>query len=79
MINAPRHEREYVDREVDCQEAMEPGFQAMVDCMLEARWNVRRGDAGAAAPDRRRQHEAERKRQVEADLAIARAMSRARR
>ncbi|TIQ75172.1 MAG: hypothetical protein E5X64_38930, partial [Mesorhizobium sp.] len=29
---------EYADREIGCQEAMEPGFQAIVDCMLEAGW-----------------------------------------
>lgn len=36
MISGPRREGDYPDREVDCQEAMEPGFQAIVDCMLEA-------------------------------------------
>lgn len=38
MISAPRHDRDYPDREIDCQEAMEPGFQAVVDCMREAGW-----------------------------------------
>ena len=38
MITAPKHNREYTDREIDCQEAMEPGFQVIVDCMLEAGW-----------------------------------------
>ncbi|TIU00758.1 MAG: hypothetical protein E5W55_02070 [Mesorhizobium sp.] len=38
MIDAPRYNCEYADREIDCQEAMEPGFQAIVDCMLEAGW-----------------------------------------
>ncbi|WP_245340632.1 hypothetical protein [Mesorhizobium sp. WSM4313] len=36
MISGPRREGDYPDREVDCQEAVEPGFQAIVDCMLEA-------------------------------------------
>lgn len=38
MINPPRRQHEYADREIDCQEAMEPGFQAIVDCMLEGAW-----------------------------------------
>ncbi|WP_246673022.1 MULTISPECIES: hypothetical protein [unclassified Mesorhizobium] len=38
MINPPRHTRDYSDREIDWQEAMEPGFQAIVDCMLEVGW-----------------------------------------
>jgi len=38
MISQPRHSYEYTDREIDCQEAMEPGFQAIVDCMLDAGW-----------------------------------------
>ncbi|RUV30166.1 MAG: hypothetical protein E5V72_02895 [Mesorhizobium sp.] len=36
MIRSPRRQEEYADREIDCQEAMDPGFQAIVDCMLEA-------------------------------------------
>ncbi|RWO03435.1 MAG: hypothetical protein EOS07_34190 [Mesorhizobium sp.] len=35
MIRPPRRQGEYADREIDCQEAMEPGFQAIVGCMLE--------------------------------------------
>ncbi|MER9203944.1 hypothetical protein NKJ28_23565 [Mesorhizobium sp. M0145] len=38
MIRAPKRQNEYVDREIDYQEAMEPGFQVIVDCMLEAGW-----------------------------------------
>ncbi|MER9589880.1 hypothetical protein NKI94_13895 [Mesorhizobium australicum] len=38
MIIPPKQPHEYADREIDCQEAMEPGFQAIVDCMLEAGW-----------------------------------------
>ncbi|WP_292356171.1 hypothetical protein [Mesorhizobium sp.] len=38
MISPPRRTTAYPDREVDCQEAMEPGFQAIVDCMLDAGW-----------------------------------------
>ncbi|RWC76648.1 hypothetical protein EN858_30015 [Mesorhizobium sp. M4B.F.Ca.ET.215.01.1.1] len=38
MIRQPRRQGEYPDREIDCQEAMEPGFQAIVDCMLDAGW-----------------------------------------
>jgi hypothetical protein len=39
MITAPKQDREYADRKIDCQEAMEPGFQPIVDCMLEAGWS----------------------------------------
>ena len=37
MIDSPRHQddHDYADRALDCQEAMEPGFQAIIDCMLE--------------------------------------------
>ena len=38
MINPPKRQDEYQDRAIDCQEAMEPGFQAIVDCMNEAGW-----------------------------------------
>ncbi|MGX9121079.1 hypothetical protein ACWTU6_31570 [Mesorhizobium sp. BHbsci] len=33
-----RRQGEYPDRKIDCQKAMEPGFQAIIDCMLEAGW-----------------------------------------
>jgi hypothetical protein len=36
MIRQRRRQGDYSDREIDCQEAMKPGFQAIVDCMLEA-------------------------------------------
>ncbi|WP_292193636.1 hypothetical protein [Mesorhizobium sp.] len=29
MIRLPRQQDEHPDREIDCQEAMEPGFQAI--------------------------------------------------
>jgi len=35
MIDPPKRQDDYPDRKIDCQEAMEPGFQAIVDCMLE--------------------------------------------
>lgn len=77
MISAPRHKHNYLDREVDCQEAMEPGFQAIVDCMLEAGWQrgeVMRSLRRLIAADNMTQKENAR---VEAGLAIARAMIRA--
>jgi len=77
MISAPRHEQEYADREVDCQEAMEPGFQAIVDCMIEAGWQRRemmRALRRLIAADTMTQRE---NAQVEADLAISRARIRA--
>lgn len=36
MISPPKRSEAYADRELDCQEVMEPGFQAIVDCMIEA-------------------------------------------
>ncbi|RWB20389.1 MAG: hypothetical protein EOQ40_15085 [Mesorhizobium sp.] len=77
MISPPRHAIPYPDREVDCQEAMEPGFQAIVDCMLEAGWargEVMRALRRLIAADNMTQKE---NAKVEADLAIARAMIRA--
>ncbi|BCM19281.1 hypothetical protein [Mesorhizobium sp. J8] len=77
MINPPRRAAAYPDREIDCQEAMEPGFQAIVDCMLEAGWT--RGEVMSSlrrliAADNMTQKE---NAKVEAELAIARAMIRA--
>ncbi|MER9125437.1 hypothetical protein NKH81_20480 [Mesorhizobium sp. M0959] len=74
MITPPRRQGEYADREIDCQEAMEPGFQAIVDCMLEAGWtraetmqSLRR----LIAADNMTQKE---NAKVEAQLSIARAI-----
>ena len=69
MISHPRRLGSYADRDVDCQEAMEPGFQAIVDCMVEAGWlraEVLRALRRLIAAD-----------SMETDLAIARAMIRA--
>ncbi|MDG4890020.1 MULTISPECIES: hypothetical protein [unclassified Mesorhizobium] len=77
MISAPRHEGEYADREVDCQEAMEPGFQVIVDCMLAAGWargEIMRSVRRLIAADNMTQKENAR---VETELALARAMIRA--
>ncbi|TGU85438.1 hypothetical protein EN794_053765, partial [Mesorhizobium sp. M00.F.Ca.ET.151.01.1.1] len=62
---------------IDCQEAMEPGFQATVDCMLDAGWT--RGEILGSlkrliAADNMTQKE---NAKTEAELAIARAMIRA--
>ncbi|WP_352731925.1 hypothetical protein [Mesorhizobium sp. M0460] len=77
MINPPKIQDEYQDRAIDCQEAMEPGFQAIVDCMIEAGWT--RGETMRAlkrliAADNMTQKENAR---TETQLAIARAMMRA--
>jgi len=77
VINAPRRQDDYPDRQIDCQEAMEPGFQAIVDCMLEAGWNrseIMRSLRRLIAADNMAQKE---NAKVEAELAIARAMIRA--
>lgn len=77
MINLPRRARDYSDGEIDCQEAMEPGFQAIVDCMLEgAGREVRtlRAMKRLIAADNTTQKENAR---METQLAIARAMIRA--
>jgi len=77
MISPPKCADAYPDREVDCQEAMEPGFQVIVDCMLEACWTrgeVMRSLRRLIAADNMTQKE---NAKVEADLAIARAMIRA--
>jgi len=77
MIFQPRQADEYPDRAIDCQEAMEPGFQAIVDCMLEAGWSrgeVLRSLKRLIAADNMTQKENAR---TETQLAIARAMMRA--
>ncbi|WP_202352576.1 hypothetical protein [Mesorhizobium sp. 113-1-2] len=76
MISRPRGTGEYPDRVIDCQEAMEPGFQAIVDCMLEVGWTrgeVLRSLKRLIAADNMTQKENAR---TEAQLAIARAMIR---
>ncbi|MCA0026654.1 MULTISPECIES: hypothetical protein [unclassified Mesorhizobium] len=77
MINPPKRQEEYPDRSIDCQEAMEPGFQAIVDCMLEAGWSrgeILKSLKRLIAADNMTQKENAR---TEAELAIARAMIRA--
>ena len=77
MISPPKRAGADPDREIDCQEAMEPGFQAIVDCMLDAGWTrseVMRSLRRLIAADNMTEKENAR---VEADLAIARAMIRA--
>jgi len=59
MISRPRRADEYPDRAIDCQDAMEPGFQAIVDCLLEAGWSrgetLRSLKRLIAAPERERE------------------------
>lgn len=77
MISKPRRTGDYPDREVDCQEAMEAGFQAIIDCMLEAGWTrdeAKRALRRLVAADNMTQKE---NAKVEAELAIARAILRA--
>ncbi|MER8370261.1 hypothetical protein [Mesorhizobium sp. M0306] len=77
MISPPRRQGEYADREIDCQEAMEPGFQAIVDLHDRCGLGARGGHAVAQEAHRCRQHDAEGKMpRVEAQLVIARAMMR---
>ncbi|TPK81647.1 hypothetical protein [Mesorhizobium sp. B2-4-17] len=77
MISPPKRSEAYADRELDCQEVMEPGFQAIVDCMIEAGWTrgeVMRSLRRLIAADNMTQKE---NAKVEAELAIIRAMIRA--
>ncbi|RWQ35395.1 MAG: hypothetical protein EOS20_19045 [Mesorhizobium sp.] len=77
MIRPPKRQGEYPDREIDCQEAMEPGFQAIVDCMLEVGWTrgeIMRSLRRLIAADNMTQKE---NAKVEAQIAIALAMMRA--
>ena len=67
MISRPREANDYPDRVIDCQEAMEPGFQAIVDCMPRSLKRL-------IAADNMTQKENAR---TETQLAIARAMMRA--
>jgi hypothetical protein len=75
LINKPRHAGDYPDRAVDCQEAMEPGFQAIIECMVEAGWTreeAKRALRLLIAADNVTQKE-----NAKVELAIARAMIRA--
>ncbi|TJW43875.1 MAG: hypothetical protein E5W83_16025 [Mesorhizobium sp.] len=77
MINQPKRAEEYSDREIDCQEAMEPGFQAVVDCMLEAGWTrgeIMRSLRRRIAADNMAQKE---NAKLPVELAFIRAMMRA--
>ncbi|TJW03062.1 MAG: hypothetical protein E5W82_33365 [Mesorhizobium sp.] len=77
MINPPKRAEEYSDREIDCQEAMEPGFQAVVDCMLEAGWTrgeIMRSLRRLIAADNMAQKE---NAKLAVELAFIRAMMRA--
>jgi hypothetical protein len=79
MIDPPRHldDHDYADRALECREAMEPGFQAIIDCILEVGWTrgeALRGLKRLIAADNMTQKE---NAKMEADLAIARAMVRA--
>ncbi|TIL24858.1 hypothetical protein [Mesorhizobium sp.] len=77
MINPPKRAEEYCDREIDCQEAMEPGFQAIVDCMLEAGWTrgeIMRSLRRLIAADNMAQKE---NAKLAVELAFMRAMMRA--
>lgn len=77
MITPPKRQADYPDRSIDCQEAMEPGFQAIVDCMLEVGWTrdeILRSLKRLIAADNMTQKENAR---TEAELAIVRAMIRA--
>ncbi|TPM19755.1 hypothetical protein [Mesorhizobium sp. B2-3-6] len=77
MFNPPKRQEEYPDRSIDCQEAMEPGFQAIVDCMLEVGWTrgeILKSLKRLIAADNMTQKENAR---TEAELALARAMIRA--
>ncbi|RWD50912.1 MAG: hypothetical protein EOS25_20905 [Mesorhizobium sp.] len=77
MVKKPSRHHDYADREIDCQEAMEPGFQAIVDCMLEAGWTrgeIMRSLRRLIAADNMTQKE---NAKVEAQLAVACAKIRA--
>ncbi|TIT01536.1 MAG: hypothetical protein E5W87_14535 [Mesorhizobium sp.] len=77
MRNPPKRPGEYPDREIDCQKAMEPSFQTIVDCMLEAGWGrgeIMRSLRWLISADNMTQKE---NAKVEAQVAIFRAMVRA--
>ncbi|RWC18592.1 MAG: hypothetical protein EOS51_16625 [Mesorhizobium sp.] len=74
-IRPPRREGEYPNCEIDCQEALEPGFQAILDCMVDAGWTrgeVMRSLRRLIAADNMTQKE---NAKVEAQIAIARAIA----
>ncbi|MEO4000291.1 hypothetical protein [Mesorhizobium sp. CAU 1732] len=79
MINPPKRQGVYPDRDVDCQEAMEPMFQTMVEEMFVVGWSpVEINIALRRLINANRSARIETAK-LEADLAIVRAMERAKR
>lgn len=79
MIEPPKNQDDYPDREIDCQEAMEPLFRAMMDAMFAAGWAPREARIALRAlinADRAKDIANAR---TEAEIAIARAMTTAHR
>ena len=79
MIDPPRRQNDYDDRQIDCQEAMEATYQAMIEAMMAGGWHpdeIERAVIRLTAAARMTRFENAR---VEADLAIIRAMERAKR
>lgn len=79
MINPPRRKDDYPDREIDCQEAMETMFQAMVQEMAAVGWSPVEIDIALRRLINANKSARIETAKMEADLAIIRALERARR
>ncbi|UPT53419.1 hypothetical protein [Synechococcus phage Ssp-JY39] len=79
MIDPPKSQDDYADRLLDCEAAMETMFQTMIEEMAAVGWNpdeIERAAFKLIWAHRRTRFE---NAKVEAELAIMRAMERARR
>lgn len=79
MIDPPKSQDGYADRNLDCEEAMETMFQTMIEEMAAVGWNpeeIERAAFKLIWAHRKTRFE---NAKVEAELAIMRAMERARR
>lgn len=79
MINPPKRQDDYPDREIDCQEAMETMFQTMVEEMRAVGWSPVEIDIAIRRLINANKSARAETAKLEADLAIIRAMERARR
>lgn len=78
-IAPPRRPHAYPDRDIDCQQAMEDELQAAFDRMQRAGWNFGEIERAAKMLLWAQRRALEENAMLEANLAILRAMERARR
>lgn len=78
-IAPPRRPHTYPDRDIDCQQAMEDEMRTMFDRMQQAGWNFGEIEIAAKTLLWAQRRALEENAMLEANLAILRAVERARR